>query len=92
MEIPEIKEIDYATAEQIIFSRKPIGLFWLKDNGVYVGIDNSTREAWTEEFSSLTACKRWLMRGKYYVEKVLPPSVSHARRLDDLHVAIRIHK
>lgn len=58
---PKIKEIDTATAEQIIFSREPLGLFWLKDNGVYVGIDNSTGDAWTEEFHNFTACIGWLL-------------------------------
>lgn len=52
-------------AEIIIKTRQPLGLFFLNDKTgdgrkVYVGIDNSTGDAWTEEFGSKTACVRWL--------------------------------
>jgi hypothetical protein len=55
-------------AEIIIKTRQPLGLFFLNDKTgdgrkVYVGIDNSTGDAWTEEFGSKTACVRWL-RGR----------------------------
>lgn len=36
------------------------GLYYLIDDGKYVGIDNSTNDAWTEEFNTLEECKNWL--------------------------------
>jgi len=55
-----IKKIKPLQAKSIIDSRQPLGLFYLPNNGVYIGIDNSTGEAWTEEFPNLGKCKRWL--------------------------------
>ena len=54
---------DEATA--IIETREPRGLFYaIEKTGegkkVYVGIDNQYGDAWTEDFKSLGACKRWL--------------------------------
>ena len=36
------------------------GLFWQKDGDCYIGIDNTTHAAWTEEFSTKGACFDWL--------------------------------
>ena len=44
-------------------SFSPLGLFYAKEDGVYVGIDNSTGHAWTEEFKRRSKCLRWL-KGK----------------------------
>jgi len=55
-----IKKITPSEADCIIYSRKPLGLFYLIHNGMYVGIDNSNAHAWTEEFTSLYQCKQWL--------------------------------
>jgi|GEM_PF-476983 len=47
---------------QIIDTRQPLGLFYRKaGRRCYVGVDNTTGDAWTEEFSSLRRCKRWLL-------------------------------
>lgn len=56
----EIKETTSEQASVIIDTRQPLGLFYLLDNSIYVGIDNSTGDAWTEEFSNLRQCKKWL--------------------------------
>ena len=56
----DIMKIKPSYAERIIDTRKPLGLFYLLDNGIYIGIDNSTGDAWTEEFTSLYQCKKWL--------------------------------
>ena len=37
------------------------GLYWTKENDVYVGIDNTSGNAWTEEFEKLEDCINWLM-------------------------------
>ena len=41
---------------------EPLGLFYLKEGGKFVGIDNSTGDAWTEEFQDEASCLRWLRR------------------------------
>ena len=47
---------------------EPLGLFYCTDRGkdgntVYIGVDNSSGDLWVEEFKSLGACKRWLLKG-----------------------------
>lgn len=39
---------------------EPEGLFYLKAENKYIGIDNLSGNAWTEEFSNLKACMIWL--------------------------------
>lgn len=56
----EIKEITSDQASVVIDTRKPFGLFYLLDDDIYIGIDNSTGDAWMEEFSNLRQCKEWL--------------------------------
>ena len=55
-----IKKITPSEGDCIIYSRRPLGLFYLIFNGIYVGIDNTNGNAWTEEFTNLRQCKRWL--------------------------------
>lgn len=62
----EIKQVSVEELDKIINERTPRGLYYsvcTKDNGkeVYVGVDNSTENAWTEEFDTLDKCKNWLM-------------------------------
>lgn len=56
----DIKEIDKKTASSIIENRIPLGLFWVKEDEVYVGIDNTTGDAWCEEFKDLESCYKYL--------------------------------
>lgn len=58
---PVITKISPKQAADIIDKRKPRGLFYMLENGRYIGIDNSTGDAWVEEFSNLRNCKRWLV-------------------------------
>jgi hypothetical protein len=37
-------------------------LFYLYDKGHWIGIDNSTGDAWTEEFLIKASCLKWLNR------------------------------
>lgn len=39
---------------------KPIGRFYSKEGDLYIGIDNSTGNAWTEEFKTKRSCLKWL--------------------------------
>lgn len=54
------KEITSVEADNIIENRIPRGQFLLKDGDLFVGIDNSTGDAWTEEFKKKDECVRWL--------------------------------
>lgn len=55
-----IRKLKPFHASVVIETRRPIGLFYVYEDGVYVGIDNSTGHAWTEEFTNLHQCKEWL--------------------------------
>lgn len=61
----DIKKITKEEASTIIETREPRGLFYTAEsyeNGnIYVGIDNCSGDAWTEDFKSLSPCKRWLL-------------------------------
>jgi hypothetical protein len=64
--MPDIKKVSVEEAENIIETREPIGLFYCIEKSihtgknVYIGIDNSYGDAWTEEFHSLVSCKKYL--------------------------------
>jgi len=58
----KIKKITSEESSKIIKTREPRGLFYIIDNGIYVGIDNRTGDAWTEDFKNLGSCKRWLVK------------------------------
>ena len=55
-----IREICPEQAEAVIDTRQPLGLFYVRLASVYLGIDNPRGDAWTEAFSHLNQCKRWL--------------------------------
>jgi hypothetical protein len=57
-----IKFVGKETGHKIIETRAPKGLFFLKDvaRQRYIGIDNTTGDAWVEEFSRVDDCFRWL--------------------------------
>ena len=59
-------EINQREANWIIEHPKACknGLFWHYDeySGKYIGIDNTTEEAWTEEFDAKQKCLNWLER------------------------------
>lgn len=57
-----IRQVTDEQAEKIIGTRKPLGRFWRQDGQVYVGIDNSTGDAWTEDFKTFEECMKWLKR------------------------------
>ena len=56
----EIKQITRREANQIIEKREPRGLFYLPETGFCVGIDNSTGDAWVEDFDNKKDCLNWL--------------------------------
>ena len=60
-----MRDIEKVTSEalrQIIRTREPLGWFYAREGRrLYVGVDNSTGDAWTEDFRTLRHCKRWLL-------------------------------
>ena len=60
----EIEEIDAKEAYEIICdpSKAIPGMFLHKENNLYVGIDNTTHDAWVEEFKIRKECVAWLRR------------------------------
>ena len=55
-----IQQVTQSEASEIIRTYEPIGLYYLLDGDTYVGIDNLTGHAWTEEFNTFEECKAWL--------------------------------
>lgn len=60
----EPKEVNEKEALGIICTGNPRGRFWQKDGELYIGIDNTTGDAWTEEFKSKEDCLAWLKGGR----------------------------
>lgn len=68
----EIKEISVSQMAVIIEEREPIGLFYHEEcSDLFTGIDNSTGDAWIEQFRTLEKCLRWLNR----IEEELPMDI-----------------
>lgn len=57
-------EISKNEAYKIISTQVPHGLFFLEENGMYVGIDNKADEIWTEEFETKAECFAWLKQDR----------------------------
>jgi len=61
-------KVDDQKASEIIEQREPRGKFYtiseVDGKKIYVGIDNYSGDAWTEDFKSLGSCKRWLGGGE----------------------------
>lgn len=65
----EIKKVTREEVSNIINTREPTGLFHIKENGVYVGIDNTTGDAWMEEFYTEEECIAWLRQERLFNKK-----------------------
>lgn len=44
----------------IITNRKPLGMFYWQEGNHWIGCDNTTGNAWTEEFITKEDCLEWL--------------------------------
>lgn len=55
-----IERITSKEASEIIENRERLGLFFMIEKNLIIGIDNSDGNAWTEEFGSLEECRKWL--------------------------------
>lgn len=56
----DIQELTEEQMSEVIETRKPIGKFYRQEGNTFIGVDNTTGDAWTEEFNDLEACARWL--------------------------------
>jgi len=63
----EIQRVSLTKLDLVISQRKPLGLFLSRENRMWIAVDNSTRDAWTEEFQSKRQAVRWL-RGEFEVD------------------------
>lgn len=54
------KYVNQKEAIEIIEHRGRRGLFIQENGATYIGIDNSTGDAWVEEFPDLLECLMWL--------------------------------
>lgn len=62
-----IQKVCQEYADQVIETKIPIGKFYTFAGGIYIGIDNETGDAWTEDFRSYEECMKWL-RGETAVD------------------------
>ena len=63
---PHIKRVPRRKIQKIIDSYQPHGCFLAKGGSRWIAVDNSTGDAWTEDFSSKHDAIRWL-RGEFEV-------------------------
>ena len=63
---PKIQRVRSTFLGQVIEHHIPCGLFLAKEGRKWVAVDNTTGDAWTEEFSRKRQAVRWL-RGKFEV-------------------------
>lgn len=61
-----IKRVSPEVLGEIIENRTPCGRFLTKEGRKWVAVDNSTFDAWTEEFARKRQAIRWL-RGEFEV-------------------------
>ena len=62
----KIQRVSSGILGQVIDHRIPSGLFLTKEGRKWVAVDNTTGDAWTEEFSRKHQAVRWL-RGKFEI-------------------------
>ncbi len=62
----EIETVSIEKIDEIIKKRKPQGLFLAREprgtrKRMFIAVDNSTGQAWTEEFEKYTEARKWLI-------------------------------
>lgn len=68
----ELIEVNQEAMDYIVDNRQEEHtkvLFYRIDSDVVIGVDNSTNEAWTEEFNHAVKCKAWLKGYDLDIEK-----------------------
>lgn len=62
----DIQKLTKEQMSEVIEVRRPIGKFYRQDGNTFIGVDNTTGDAWTEEFKGFDACIQWLNREEEY--------------------------
>jgi len=78
--VSEIKKVTPEEASKIIDTRKPLGLFYCIEDGLYIAIDNAYGDAWVEEFKSLSGCRRWLSERNLHQTHIPYDTGGHGER------------
>src|SRR5699024_2985842 len=71
-DLSELTEVNKATMDYVIDHKEEEytkGLYFCADGDAVVGVDNSTHDAWTEEFDHIVKCKAWLKRYDLDIEQ-----------------------
>ena len=56
-----VKEVSGKELESIIDRREPTGRFYCREGRTWTAVDNSTGDAWTEDFLSESSARSWLV-------------------------------
>lgn len=61
----EYETVSMEKINEIIRNMKPLGLFLAREprgtrKRMFIAVDNSTGEAWTEEFEKFSEARKWL--------------------------------
>lgn len=57
-----IEMVGETKLNKVIETRKPLGLYLMESSPTtYIAVDNTTGDAWTEEFKTFTDARKWLM-------------------------------
>lgn len=85
----EAKLITPKIAQNIIRNRTTKGRFFFRTGNFWIGIDNSTEDAWIGEFHSFKSCILWLFNGIYLLRTIhdLEP-VTFTYKVQELYVLI----
>ena len=67
MSKPKVQQVTPMELMAVIDHRTPLGLFLTREGRRWVAVDNTTGDAWTEEFRWKRQAIRWL-RGKFEVK------------------------
>ncbi len=60
--------VDAGTIAEVIETRQPLGLFLCRGDRRWVAVDNSTGDAWTEDFRWRFRAIQWL-KGKFEMSR-----------------------
>ena len=58
--LDQIQEVGYLQIVQIINVRQPLGKYWARYGLIIVAVDNTTGDAWTENFGTVEEAMIWL--------------------------------
>lgn len=79
------KKINPQIAKNIIEKRSPLGMFYFKENDVFIGIDNTCGESFVEEFKDEKICLSWLNQDimTYHTEQDFHKSLKELKLEDE---------